>query len=235
MTANALYRHTHNYAGSDKHNGSANTVKVEKNDIDRRYLVVNHGGEGNLEFNSNIHVERNDLTSPVIHATNMLHIPGGRVWIDTSAVAVDGSGFNPQTLTDIAVLKDEIKKIKELLTDGSGQHSSLMAKDSQCVKGDILYYSKGGYRKADNRQAETAVNIAMAMSDSDKDGKVITSQCDVFDLKELTHDGDSVFLGENGMILFSAPKKIGTVVKLLGYVERNTFVFNSFGSAFINK
>ena len=234
VTSNALFNHTHKYAGSDVHNGSANGVKVSKNNTDRRYIVVHQGGTDKLEYNTNAHIENNDFTCPVVHATDMLHIPGGKLWIDTSANAIDGSGFNPQTLSDIAYLKEELNKLKEGISSGS-KHSSVMAKGEQCVKGDILYYSVGGYRKADNRQPATSVNIVMALTDSDKKGRMETVQSETIDLSDMSHDGETVFLGENGHITFEAPKKTGTVVKVLGYMERSTFVFNSFGSAFVNK
>ena len=110
-----------------------------------------------------------------------------------------------------------------------------MAAGVTCLAGDILYYSVGGYRKADNKNPQTAINIVMALTDSDKKGNVETVQSETRVLDTLEHDGKTVYLGENGQITFNAPKKAGTVVKVLGFMERNTFVFNAFGMTMINK
>ena len=235
ITSNAMYNHVHKYAASEEPGGSAKTVEITQNDDDKRYVVINQAGTGKLEYNTNVSIERNDLTSPVIHATDMLHIPGGRIWIDTSVNAVDGSGFNPQTLKDIAMLKEEVDKIKSGIAIGSSKHKSTMASGVKCVKGDILYYSVGGYRKADNRSAEKSMNIVMALTDSDKKGNVETVQSETMQLDTLVHDGKQVYLGEDGKIVFEAPKQKGVVVKVLGFMERNTFVFNAFGLTMINK
>ena len=235
ITSNAMYNHVHNYAGSDTSGGSAKTVEITQNNTDKRYIVTNQSGTGKLEYNTNVSIEHNNLSSPVIHATDMLHIPGGRLWIDTSVNAIDGSGFNPQTIKDINYLKEEVNKIKNGISIGSSKHKSLMATGVTCSEGDILYYSVGGYRKADNKNPQTAINIVMALTDSDKKGNVETVQSETRVLDTLEHDGKTVYLGENGQITFTAPKKAGTVVKVLGFMERNTFVFNAFGMTMINK
>lgn len=232
VTSNALYNHTHNYAGSDKSGGDAYTVKIYKNDTDKRYLTINQGKNGKLEYNSYAYIQKNDLCAPVIHATDMMHIPGGRVWIDTSVDAVDGSTFNPQTLAEIAQMQLDIKQLKAV--NAIGAHKARMAMGSSCKKGDILYYSSGGYKLADNGNKLTATKIVIALSDSDTTRTTLVSQSYALPTTDSTHNGYVVYLGKNGKTTYTMPSTTGEIIKELGYMEGNTFMFNGTSTAVIN-
>lgn len=235
VTSNALYNHQHKYAGSQTYGGDADTVVITKNDTDRRYLTINQGVSGKLEYNSQVYVENDDLTAPVIHATDMMHIPGGRVWIDTSVNAVDGSSFNPQTLAQIAQMQSDLNTLKSDATIGTGLHDSKMRSGVTCKKGDILSYSAGGFVLADNSSATTSTNIAMAYTDSDITGNVKTVRLEAIATADTKHDGETVYLGEKGKTTFTPPTARKTVVKPLGFMQKNTFMFNAFETAVINK
>ena len=232
VTSNALYNHTHNYAGSDKSGGDAYTVKIYKNDTDKRYLTINQGKNGKLEYNSYAYIQKNDLCAPVIHATDMMHIPGGRVWIDTSVNAVDGSTFNPQTLAEIAQMQQDIKQLKAV--NAIGAHKARMAVGSSCKKGDILYYSSGGYKLADNSNSTTATKIVLALTDSDSTRYTLVSQSYALATTDNSHNGYVVYLGKNGKTTYTMPSARGEIIRELGFMEGNTFMFNGTSTAIMN-
>lgn len=225
VTSNALFNHKHKYALSDAIDGSALNVKVSLNDVDKRYLVSNSGDSDKLEYNNNVFVQDNDLTSPVIHATDMMHIPGGRVWIDTSAQAVDGSSFNPATLAQIAQMQDDINEIKKAQSGSAITHVGNMASGVSCVSGNILYYSTGGYRLADNHAANTCTNIALAIEDSKTDGTVRVIEYGIYDTKNNTHDGDECYLDSNGTYVYAPITTSKLYSKKVGYMDGTYFVF----------
>ena len=225
VTSNALYNHKHKYALSDAIDGSALNVKVTLNDKDKRYLVTNSGDSDKLEYNDNTYVQDNDLTSPVIHATDMMHIPGGRVWIDTSAKAIDGSSFNPTTLAQIAKMQDDINALKKSQSGIAITHVGNMASGVSCSAGNILYYSKGGYRLADNRAVNTCSNIVLAIEDSKTDGTVRIIEYGIYDTMDNSHDGEDCFLDKNGKYVYTSVTTSKLYNKKVGYMDGTYLVF----------
>jgi hypothetical protein len=234
VTSNALYNHQHKYAGSDTYGGHALTAHVYKNETDRRYLTLNQGVAGKLEFSSKAYLQDNDLTVPVIHASEMMHIPGGRVWIDTAVNAIDGATFNPDTLQKIADLEERVKKL--LMITSGANHVGKMQSGLTCTIGTILSYTAGGYVLASNDDASKVDNIVIATSDSNPTtGEVEVSQATTIATTDTTHDGCCVYLGKNGQYVFDSPTAYGTIIKQIGYMEQNKFVFNGLGYTFLNK
>lgn len=233
VTSNALFNHQHKYAGSDSYGGHANTIHVTKNNLARRYLAITQGVAGKLEYNDKAYIQDNDLCVPVIHATEMMHIPGGRLWIDTAVEAMDGATFNPDTLAKIANLEE---KVKNLMAATSGaNHIGKMKSGVTCKKGDILSYTAGGYILASNNDINKADNIVVATSDSNSSGDVDVSQAITVVTTDTSHDGQTVYLGVNGKYTFDAPTAKNTIIKQIGFFEKNKFVFNGLGYSFINK
>ena len=119
VTSNALFNHKHNYAGSDTQGGHALTVKMSESvEDEQNYLLVGNIESEQVKYNNQITVNGNDFTSPVIHATVMMHIPGGRLWIDTSAHAIDGSDFFNKKIEERVDGLEE--KINESIVDIDG-------------------------------------------------------------------------------------------------------------------
>ena len=197
-------------------------------------MTLNQGVSGKLEYSSKAYLKDNDLTVPVIHAEEMMHIPGGRVWIDTAVNAIDGATFNPDTLAKIADLEEKVKKL--LTVTSNTNHIGKMQVGKTCKMGDILSYTAGGYILADNRSVNRADNIVIATCDSNTvTGEVEVSQATTIKTSDTTHDGQCVYLGENGEYVFDAPTVAGTVIKQIGFFEQNKFIFNGLGYTFINK
>jgi hypothetical protein len=235
VTSNALYNHKHKYASSQTYGGHADSIVITKNNNDKRYLTLNKGVSGNLEYNDQVCVEGNNLSAPVIHAKDMMHIPGGRIWIDTSVNAIDGSNFNPQTLTQIVQLQTDVNILKDAMNANTGRCRCKMKNGVKCVKGDILSYTKNGMILADNNSLNTATNIVMAYSNSDSGGNVEVVRLETLVTTDKTHDSETVYLGENGKVTFDPPTAPKSVVKSLGFMMNNIFMFNAFEATLINK
>ena len=234
VTSDALFNHQHKYAGSDTYGGDANTVKLTLNDTNKRFLTVNQGFSGPLEYNDEAYIEGNDLTVPVVHATDIMHIPGGKVWIDTSVNAKDGGVFNPAIVKWI----QEIQKISKLFSGfmGSDMHKGKLAGSlASCDAGTILSYSAGGYVLADNTTQSTSTNVVIALTDSDTSKNVWVSQVAIFETNDFAHDGEMVYLDKNGQTTFTRPKTVGEISKRLGYMENQMFVFNGAYVELLNK
>lgn len=200
VTSNALAKHTHKYAGSNSVGGKATLVEITQNDTDKNYILVGNK-DGKVEYNSQVELQNNQLKCDVIYANSAMHIPGGKLWIDTSAKAVDGSSFNTDTLNQISKMQADIDELKSHSLTSREINTNLNVKE-----GNLLAYKKGGYVFADYNNADTCENIVIATSDVDVLNNTVNIMDNgMFALGTEDFDGESVYVGINGQMIIGEP------------------------------
>ena len=128
------------------------------------------------------------------------------------------------------------EKVKKLTAATSGaNHVGKMRSGVTCKKGDILSYTAGGYILASNNDINKTDNIVIATSDSNSSGDVEVSQATTVVTTDTSHDGKTVYLGVNGKYVFDAPTAKNTIIKQVGFFEKNKLIFNGLGYSFFNK
>lgn len=108
VTSNALALHKHLYARSKSMGGAASAIDTTVLDNISGRLVVDTG-DGSPVASDALCVEDNKLVAHTLVAEHTMRIPGGRIWVDTSARVVDVSEYNSgaQQLSAAQVITQE--------------------------------------------------------------------------------------------------------------------------------
>lgn len=229
-TSNALYRHKHNYALADSIDGRSLYSKIDIDNDNINYLVVNNDKKGALKKNTNIYVKGTGLYSKDLYATQNMYIPGGKIWIDSNKVPIDEEAWNGNA--DIAKDTTGIARTTQIVKLNPSYRGT-NATDIKIHAGDLLVYKPSGYEPANNKNNSNCDNIVLATTDGlSQDIAVMYSGR--FDLGTTSHNGQTCYVGDNGKISYVPITTTGRVCKKIGYVEGNMLIFNPNTVAIIN-
>ena len=224
VTSDSLARHTHNYAIGN--NGRAEKVVLNNNSYKRGNLVTSAEND-KIGIDTKVTVESGNIsaesfTAKHISATETMHIPGGKIWIEE----VEGQGvvgLTPELEAILAELNEVKRTIASLDTDTI--HTGKMSKKQTCSVMQLLTYNGDSYWLADNRNEALCQNLALALAEPDLDKNVDVLTYGIFIMSTDEYDGCGCYVGQNGEIIFDIPQEENLIIKKVGYVAGNKLIF----------
>ena len=224
ITSNALAQHSHNYADGDE--GRAKTIVLNDNSNTTGFIVTN-SEDNKVGIDRNISVSAGKITAKNINIDNMYatqsaHIPGGKIWIEQ----VSGSGIIGIT-PDIEYVLGELNALKRIFAnlDTDTIHIGKMYKKQTCTEMQLLSYNNDSYRLADNRNEILSANLVLSLTPSDINHDVHVLTYGIYLLPTDEYDGCSCYVGQDGNVMFERPYEEDLVIKKVGYVAGNKFIF----------
>ena len=230
VTSDSLARHTHQYAESDEE-GRATKLFIGDNSFKDGKLITSTDDK-TIGVNENVRVRSGNLTAKgleakKINATEELKIPGGKLWIEE--VTGEGTlGYTPQ----IENLISELNEMKRIIAglDTDTMHTGKVFYEQTCEPMQLLTYNSGYYRLADNRNKILCSNLVLALTTSDVNHNVTVLTSGTYLMPDNTYDGCTCYVGQNGNILFDRPEDEDLILKKVGFVVENKFVFRPEGT-----
>lgn len=101
VTSNALNQHVHMYADAD---AAGDALRVKLSTATGKLPIVVANPDLTLSIDNDVYVESGELTTKTLNVTTEFAIPGGTLWVDTSAKVVDVAEYNSGAGTTMANL-----------------------------------------------------------------------------------------------------------------------------------
>jgi len=209
ITSDAVYKHTHNYAGANYPGGPATKVEIHNSDDTHQSIVTQKSEE---LYQSQIKASNIELVAPNIVAKNNMTIPGGKIWIENVDSESGGGTISPAEFLN----PDEYF---QRITTEQIQYGV------KTVPGKLMSYKTNGFVLADNKTQDLTKNLAIVTANPDNDNKAKMLLYGSYNLGTYYYDGLDAYVGQHGGILFGDPSGTNFIKRKIGYVKEDNLIF----------
>lgn len=129
----------------------------------------------------------------------------------------DNEDLTPYTPSSVMVYSNSVNYVQ-------------LASGVSCTIGMLIGYKAGGFVLADQDDPDTLSDVRIVLANPDDTGKVKVLNRGKFKLSdlpagEILADGDTLFVGQQGLYRSSLPDEMGSWIKVVGMIEKDILQF----------